>query len=904
MAQLIFGLLHTEDTLTLRVAGIMIDPFHPAPPLSFRMGFMLKHILFSQDEPGLSRNLMLQIFKTCEIDPSTSNERLIEDGLIQLLYCDRPAAKNLIASAKKPIKIALKLGGGSGKPMGGKMMPGPASRRQQQGQVFTPPPEPLGRRATRRGIVYKEEPVAEAPAPLTRRGGRAVIKQEKDEDADYVPLAFSPRKTRGSKGAAAPPSPAPITLPLRANLQPNKANKPPLQGAALAAHAAKMKRIAAATKASMAAKAALERKKAMAQTAANAAAAQALEDLTSRAPRGRYRKSAKQLAKEAVARAKIEAQNKRKYKPRQPQQSNNIPLHWPPHLLQPHPLLPQYPHPNPFSTSESDGAYDPNVLVEVNPEMMDPLAMPDTSMLQPGPSGMINPLDVDIKTEVIDGEMPLGEDILGIGEENEGAMITDEQDMLGVDPMDGVDPTDPDIDPMSIHDDIDIDNHSTSSLDIDHNPIQADPFDEPANDDLIGGDPIGGDPIGGDPENSVQAPEESEQDNNTPNENQVSDDVQSSNKDQDQNEEQEVQNEQQQVDESQNEDQEAQNEDQEAQKQDQEAQKQDQEDQNQDQGDQNQDQGNQNQDQGDQEEDQQDQLDQDQTDQDQVDQDALDSNDPVAEESNDNVQNEAEGGDNPDPEPTEDPEETDPMADPMGDTEAEEPEPEGQSEADPMDGAEPEDPNLDNQENGSLSNGSLMLNDNDSSIQSNMDIDDPLNALMSNNDNTNEATEKTDDNDQFHEDSLMPDGDTGNNGMGTEDSIMSNGDASNPASIPQNGGGDSESDPFGGNHFDENEDELQALLGGNPLENGGETPAPTLLDEDANDLLDQLVGFKDAPPGGSGDVGGDVSGGNQAPNMWNFSSHDKWNADLKRYNIFFEGKNIYILFLYLLTKMF
>ena len=29
MAQLIFGLLHTEDTLTLRVAGIMIDPFHP-----------------------------------------------------------------------------------------------------------------------------------------------------------------------------------------------------------------------------------------------------------------------------------------------------------------------------------------------------------------------------------------------------------------------------------------------------------------------------------------------------------------------------------------------------------------------------------------------------------------------------------------------------------------------------------------------------------------------------------------------------------------------------------------------------------------------------------------------------------------------------------------------------------
>ena len=32
-------------------------------------------------------------------------------------------------------------------------------------------------------------------------------------------------------------------------------------------------------------------------------------------------------------------------------------------------------------------------------------------------------------------------------------------------------------------------------------------------------------------------------------------------------------------------------------------------------------------------------------------------------------------------------------------------------------------------------------------------------------------------------------------------------------------------------------------LSSNPLENG-DTPPPTLLDEDANDLLDQLVGFQ------------------------------------------------------------
>ena len=64
-----------------------------------------------------------------------------------------------------------------------------------------------------------------------------------------------------------------------------------------------------------------------------------------------------------------------------------------------------------------------------------------------------------------------------------------------------------------------------------------------------------------------------------------------------------------------------------------------------------------------------------------------------------------------------------------------------------------------------------------------------------------------------------------------------------------------QNDPFGassansnfvdgtsGTNFGSNED-FQALLSSNPLENG-DTPPPTLLDEDANDLLDQLVGFQ------------------------------------------------------------
>ena len=83
--------------------------FVSAPPLSFRMGFMLKHLLLSQDDPALSRNLLSHILKSCDIEPqkNTQNDKQIEDGLIQLLYCDRAGAKELVKSTKKPIKISL-----------------------------------------------------------------------------------------------------------------------------------------------------------------------------------------------------------------------------------------------------------------------------------------------------------------------------------------------------------------------------------------------------------------------------------------------------------------------------------------------------------------------------------------------------------------------------------------------------------------------------------------------------------------------------------------------------------------------------------------------------------------------------------------------------------------------------
>ena len=67
----------------------------------------------------------------------------------------------------------------------------------------------------------------------------------------------------------------------------------------------------------------------------------------------------------------------------------------------------------------------------------------------------------------------------------------------------------------------------------------------------------------------------------------------------------------------------------------------------------------------------------------------------------------------------------------------------------------------------------------------------------------------------------------------------------NHQSYEQNGGNVQDDDPFANTNHDNfvsNED-LNALLSSNSLENG-DTPPPTLLDEDANDLLNQLVGFQ------------------------------------------------------------
>ena len=71
-------------------------------------------------------------------------------------------------------------------------------------------------------------------------------------------------------------------------------------------------------------------------------------------------------------------------------------------------LLPGMPPIPGFHLPSLPDPFAPNVLVEVNADMFDPLAMPDPSL--------VDPMDVQIKTEVIDDE-PIA---------MEGSMITDD----------------------------------------------------------------------------------------------------------------------------------------------------------------------------------------------------------------------------------------------------------------------------------------------------------------------------------------------------------------------------------------------------------------------------------------------------------------------------------------------
>ncbi len=90
--------LHPEDSLTLRIVGIFIDPTHEKVPLHFRLNFALK------------RTLLMSPYSACIMNHLYDNVQVLgtgdaevdswEMGLVELLYCDRKDAKQLFKCAK------------------------------------------------------------------------------------------------------------------------------------------------------------------------------------------------------------------------------------------------------------------------------------------------------------------------------------------------------------------------------------------------------------------------------------------------------------------------------------------------------------------------------------------------------------------------------------------------------------------------------------------------------------------------------------------------------------------------------------------------------------------------------------------------------------------------------------
>jgi len=106
ISDIVFDLLHPEDTLTLRTVGLFIDPLNKKVPLHFRMLFALKKALLLDDTSGqaLSSNIMKHIENMLNIDGNKEKDCDILDGLTTLLYCDEIDAKKLIITSRSITK--------------------------------------------------------------------------------------------------------------------------------------------------------------------------------------------------------------------------------------------------------------------------------------------------------------------------------------------------------------------------------------------------------------------------------------------------------------------------------------------------------------------------------------------------------------------------------------------------------------------------------------------------------------------------------------------------------------------------------------------------------------------------------------------------------------------------------
>merc|ERR1719391_1739220 len=188
--EIVFDLLHPEDTPTLRIVGLFVDPLSVNAPLHFRLLFALKKALKIDENKALSKQIMASAATFCEDKGKRPGDGDMVNALITLLYCEEFEAMEIWknaggkAVAPSPSQAAA--------PSSAKPKAGPKSKTQQPSAAAAVAAEstPSGPRSAKRNSSYMVDSDSDADDDPLTGGGSAKKKDKKANDSaddDYQP---------------------------------------------------------------------------------------------------------------------------------------------------------------------------------------------------------------------------------------------------------------------------------------------------------------------------------------------------------------------------------------------------------------------------------------------------------------------------------------------------------------------------------------------------------------------------------------------------------------------------------------------------------------------------------------------------------------------------------------------
>lgn len=182
VATVVYDLLHQEDTLTLRIVGLFVDPLSGWAPLPFRLMYALKRALLAPEDKSLSKSIMNHMERVVNVDGIKEDDDSMLTGLVTLLLCDADEARAVLGGSRAT-----------------------AAKAKVKPEVLIEPKGDPGK------MVFGELPADDQddePASLDEVKGRGDTgsgagrgkKQSLDEDGDYKPYKIAKGKvSRGRK---------------------------------------------------------------------------------------------------------------------------------------------------------------------------------------------------------------------------------------------------------------------------------------------------------------------------------------------------------------------------------------------------------------------------------------------------------------------------------------------------------------------------------------------------------------------------------------------------------------------------------------------------------------------------------------------------------------------------------